>query len=120
MQFISEYEEHLSIESCNISGFTGFFKSLPAQEDGSGDGHAVDRGNAPMEKIGDKRSCDDAGDGEPIDGPDLSRVVNVGFPVEEIAQDKDDAHRGKGAVQDIEPSAEIPVKPNGRHCPEKA
>ena len=31
----------------------------------------------------------------------------------EIVEDEDDAHRRQGAVEDVEPAAEVPVKPYG-------
>ena len=34
----------------------------------------------------------------------------------EIVEDEDDANRRQGAVKDVEPAAEVPVKPYGGNC----
>ena len=77
-----------------------------------GDDHAVDGGDTPVNEVGGDSAQDNTDDGKPVDLLGGFRGL-VGLPVQEVAQHQNDAYRGQGAVEDIQPAAEVPVQPDG-------
>ena len=56
---------------------------------------------------------------EPVDRlADLH--VLIFLLVQEVAKHQNDTHRRQGAVQDVQPAAEVPVQPDGEHCTDDA
>ena len=78
----------------------------------AGDDHAVQRGDSPADQIGDHSAQHHADDSVPVDDPgDL--CILVVFPIQEVAQHQNDAHGRQGAVENVQPAAEVPVQPHG-------
>ena len=52
----------------------------------------------------------------PVDGLDFNLIFQVCLTVGKVVDDQDGADGRQGAVQDVEPAAEVPVKPYSADC----